>query len=1029
VRAKNREDRARPVGRGTNASGTAPPYRVLAGTHVPSADASTMRPDNGGQTSRADRRRRGKVVPIVARDPQHEMIPSDRLLDRDLQLDELHGLFSSAHPLPSVPIVIEGRWGVGKTALLNSAVAMAAAAGWSVLRAKGSEAESSSPFGVTRQLLRPVLASRTDRVSRLPDGVGPRSGGNEHAAHERAAHEPASREAMFGVLDRVLDELSNASGALIAIDDAHWADVESSTWLNYVARRLAGRRLQLILTLPSRSAGLPIGRVERIVSDPSTRIVSLRPLGLPSVAGLIADQFEEQPDPAFADECFRVTQGNPRLLFALLDQLNRDGISPDGGVLDRVTTASPSTVARSVLVRLESQPEHLHRFLEAVALLGPTDDLGLGAHLADIDISTASAAVDHLASVDLLRRERPIGFIHPLVRSTVYRNIELSRRSALHLKAARFLHARDASIVDVGEHLLAAGSVKDEWASARLHQRGRHALEEGDHRLALQFLKRALADAPPNGPDPDLLVDLARAQAALGLTSSLRHVRKAESLGISPHEAATISLELVRSLQDCPRNHEAAAILRETADQLSGQRAPMRLELRVAAALFEPLQTALEPLLEIIRADVSDPAVDGTTAQRLALALIAAHDAARGDLADARQTIDRLTRAVAARELVVEDPMAMRLVAQAVLTLAQSGECAAAERMARDLCVIASRLGLDRVEAECSATLAGVRALQGAVVDSERLARRALDLADGRPFARRPAVIATLVESLAIQGRLDEAEEALGSHPGIEQGESPDTYQLLEMRGWLQVLRGRLTLGLANLFRAGRHADLIGVANPAVTGWRSRTVAALKELGRHDEAVELADDSLCRARAFGATWSIATALRDRAIVAPQAQRLALLQEASALLEESPARLAHASVLIHLGSTLFESASSPHEARLAIRRGAEIAWQAGALLMINDAERELRRTGAKPRRIALTGAESLTPSELRVALLAAEGKANADIARELVLSPKTVEGHLSRAYRKLGVRSRHELGSTVRLDRHARTNEHVSSNAQ
>jgi DNA-binding NarL/FixJ family response regulator len=118
------------------------------------------------------------------------------------------------------------------------------------------------------------------------------------------------------------------------------------------------------------------------------------------------------------------------------------------------------------------------------------------------------------------------------------------------------------------------------------------------------------------------------------------------------------------------------------------------------------------------------------------------------------------------------------------------------------------------------------------------------------------------------------------------------------------------------------------------------------------------------------------------------------------------------VLIHLGSALHESSSSAQDARAAIRRGAEIAWRSSALLLITQAERELRRTGAKPRRIALTGAESLTPSELRVALLAADGKANADIARELVLSQKTVEGHLSRAYRKLGVRSRHGLGSAV-----------------
>jgi DNA-binding CsgD family transcriptional regulator len=138
------------------------------------------------------------------------------------------------------------------------------------------------------------------------------------------------------------------------------------------------------------------------------------------------------------------------------------------------------------------------------------------------------------------------------------------------------------------------------------------------------------------------------------------------------------------------------------------------------------------------------------------------------------------------------------------------------------------------------------------------------------------------------------------------------------------------------------------------------------------------------------------------------ERLALIEEAVQLLEGSPARLRLASATIDLGRALRESGASPRRVRETLRSGADLAFRSRAAPLILSATAELRRSGARPRRLALSGAAALTASERRVVSLAIEGLSNAEIAATLVLAEKTVEGHLSHAFRKLGIRSRHEL---------------------
>jgi ATP/maltotriose-dependent transcriptional regulator MalT len=207
------------------------------------------------------------------------------------------------------------------------------------------------------------------------------------------------------------------------------------------------------------------------------------------------------------------------------------------------------------------------------------------------------------------------------------------------------------------------------------------------------------------------------------------------------------------------------------------------------------------------------------------------------------------------------------------------------------------------------------------------------------------------------------------------------------------------------------------MANAAWATWRPVKARALDLLGRRDEAAALLVEELELARRWGARSAIGRMLRLLGTV-ERGDGLEHLHEAATVLAGSTARLEEAKALAALGQTL-RRVRRPTEAREPLRRALELAERCGAQALAETARSELYATGARPRRSALSGVDSLTTSERRVADLAAAGQTNRDIAQTLYVTPKTVEVHLGNAYRKLGIRSRRELagalGSKIGVD--------------
>jgi DNA-binding CsgD family transcriptional regulator len=306
--------------------------------------------------------------------------------------------------------------------------------------------------------------------------------------------------------------------------------------------------------------------------------------------------------------------------------------------------------------------------------------------------------------------------------------------------------------------------------------------------------------------------------------------------------------------------------------------------------------------------------------------------------------------------------------------------------------------------ASASVLRAQVRYLQGALRDAEADARLADELTAEHQvtFARRYTQ-AWLVLTLVERGRLAEADDSLE-----KSGVAPSLAYLLDARGRLRLAQGRAAEALVDFRACGQRLERRGLGHPGLMPWRANAALALHQLGQLDEARRLVDDAVATARRYSAPRALGVALRARGLVSGSVDAL---REAVSVLEPTSARLEHARATVDLGAAL-RRANHRGVARDTLALGRELAHRCGAEALVERAREELAASGARPRRVALTGTDALTPSERRVAEMVASGMSNRDVAQALFVTSKTVETHLGSVYRKLGVTSRADLARAL-----------------
>jgi DNA-binding CsgD family transcriptional regulator len=237
---------------------------------------------------------------------------------------------------------------------------------------------------------------------------------------------------------------------------------------------------------------------------------------------------------------------------------------------------------------------------------------------------------------------------------------------------------------------------------------------------------------------------------------------------------------------------------------------------------------------------------------------------------------------------------------------------------------------------------------------------------------------------------------------------------LLDSRGRLRFAQGRFAEAAEDFLACGERLTARGTRHPGMIPWQSNAALALQHLGQPRDAQRLVGQELEQARRLGVARALGIALRAAGLVRGGPAGLTMLSQAASMLAHSSARLEQARALTDLGAAL-RRANHRMNAREPLRRGLDLAAQCHAAPLADRARQELIAAGARPRR-AISGVDALTPSELRVARMAAEGMGNRAIAQALFVTVKTVEVHLGSTYRKLGIPSRAALAATLAGDR-------------
>ena len=935
---------------------------------------------------------------------------TSELLERDAELAEIAGLVGRAASASGGLLVLEGAAGCGKTRLLQEVRRQAERAGTRILFARGGELERGFPFGVARQLFEQPLAAVAshDRQALFAGAaaLAPRALGLD-AAPEDPTDDDRLFPALHGLYWLTVN-LAERAPLAILIDDLQWSDAMTLRWLGYLVQRIDG--LPVLVAVAVR-AGEPRDDARLLESiSGHERAHTLRPTALTvdAVAALVTQRLGPG-DAAFAKACHDATAGNPFMLSELLGVLAADGVAPDAAGAARVHRLGPATVARSVFLRLARLPRGADALVRTVAVLGLDAELRHAAALARLDERTAARAADALAAAAILAPGRPLEFVHPVVRAAVYDELPVEQRALHHRDAARLLAGESADPQRVAAHLRCCRPAGDSETVRLLRQAAQAAQGRGATADAIADLRRALEEPPALDQRGELLLELGTAERHANDTAAAEHLELAAA-AISDHRLRSLALrELSRALTNTGRMGGAVDAVDRAVRTLDGRDVDLARE--IEAELIATGQMGMLPGYSVaeriarLGAARVDPSTPGGRMLHAVLAFEAMRKARPSETA--AQLAERALQAGATLEPVVDS--APRYLA--LLTLLYAERFDQVQRRCEDELAGVLARGSASEFSVVSVLVADVAFRRGRLADAESHALSVLGIEAVEGTLARGLALSTQVACLLERGSHAAAAAVLTAAGVDDLAPELLLHSLLHARGQSKIARGDTRAGLDDLEACGRLLTAAGFENSAPVPWRPAAALAHASLHASAEAELLAGEELERARSFGAPRVLGMALRTAGLLRGGPAGVELLEEAVAVLATSEAGLEHARALTDFGAAL-RRAGHDVNARAPLRSGLELAHACDASALAARARDELVAAGARPRRVALSGVRSLTPSERRVAQLAAQGLGNHEIAQTLFVTVKTIETHLGHIYAKLGITSRtalpHEL---------------------
>lgn len=867
--------------------------------------------------------------------------------------------------------VICGPATMGKSALLQKIVERATAAGTTVLGATGSPDEQDLPYAALGKLFTGLGV----------DTAGPARGPLRVA---RETH-------------RAVADLNAAGPVLIAIDDAQYIDDESLRCLQQLAYGVQSIPFALVLTWEPQLAAPPRRILEDLIYRPRVQRIQVGPLTYRDILRMTGSRLSAAEADTLARRCLDLGGGNPLLTCALLEETLPMSREPSG----------VDAFRQAVLVCLHRMGPVATRVARAIAILDRAPDTGLISRLTELGTGVTAGTVQRLVEVGVLAEG---GFRHPETQSAVIAEIPADEAIDLRYRAAQLLYEEGEPSRSVISQLSAAGPLPREWVLPVLCSAAQDALADGEISAAIQYLNFAVDCCP----DEDRRYATKARVAALyrlvePVSSGPRHLAlKAPALAgkVGQREALKLAEGLLWHLQfDDALDVVAEVAARDDGFSLGTEWRQLR---HLVAAGYPGLLTRLEALLpEAARSAATAPVIAPPSLRAVqSLSTVVTQSGGEHTVALAEQVLQDSTVAQGSLEVA----------ATAIFSLVYADML----DTAADWC--------DRLQSELhGADGIAWNALFGALRALVALRRGQIDIAleqsqqalkfvpDNERSIRSALLLAMLVEGHTAAGNHEAAAECLSR---------PIRQQVLETRAGLHYLfaRGRHHqamdrphAALADFMACGERMIQWNMDSPSVAPWRVGAAEVWLALGKRHHAAQLVEEQMSRLGA-GLPRSRGIVLRCLAAVRDVGERPGILGDALKALQAGHDRLESARALADLSET-FQSLGNKADARTVARRARRLAdsCHAEGLVQVLTPYHSAGRPEKHKRPMGEGQFAALSDSERRVAMLAAAGHSNREIATKIFVTVSTVEQHLTRVYRKLNITSREQLPVEFRME--------------
>ncbi|MFE0044927.1 ATP-binding protein [Streptomyces albireticuli] len=881
--------------------------------------------------------------------PQREQNAAAALFERELELEtaeqavhRLCGHVSEGRSRLGGLLLYSGEAGLGKTSLLSEVRRIATETErCTVLFARGSESSRSVPFNVVRQLLQPALApmttaARQDLLSGWYDIAGPALGISPPTG-------PQDPQGVRDGLDWLVTQLAmKGDPVVVIIDDVHWSDAESLTWLTSYAVRL--REMPLLVALSYRPNELPdhTPAFRDLVEGRSVRPVELRNLTPDAVAGLVQSAFDGKADDPFCREVWAVTGGNPYEAVELIAKARERDLKPldeSAALLRALGAAARGT---GLVARLDSLGNAVTRFAFAAAVLGTEISPTLAANLAGMGPAQGADCADKLRKARILTGVSQLEFVHPLIATAVYSAIPAATRTAMHGQAAWAVSEAGQGAAVASRHLLEVHPDHDPELVEQLRVASREHLAVGAPDAARRCLERALREPPPEEERASVLYELACSTLLTSPSTTINHLKSALAL---PHLTEELRVDATYRLSQVYAHNNQ---LKEAAEVLSVQAARTppgagRMRLQAAHYLWKGIQSEEvdAPARSRRISELADHLRGRDDAERALLAIRAFDGVIRGE--DAVQVLDRIERALVDGRLAdgmswTNTEWGFELPSIVGISFLYTDRLDRAKELFEEAIRAFEISGWSGIHLAFAHDFLGYAHRRlGDLNQAEKLLREGLRLAyrlgPGLPIQWDGTCM--LIDTLLARGDVEEA-QVVADENGFRPPYTPAVVlpDAMCLAGRLMLAQGRRKEAVVELEAAGRRLEERGRHNTVWAPWALDLAVAVAP-DDPERARTLSTQAVRHAARFGTDSALGEALRMAAKVAEPEDALKMLDQSVGHLRKSPCKYEFAAALVDHGVAL-NAAGRTAEAEGRLREGREVAETCGAHGLVRTA---------------------------------------------------------------------------------------------